>query len=532
MDFNIDYYEILGVSHDASVDEIKKVYHKLLRIYHPDNNPTDQDHIKLVNKAYEVLSNEEKRKQYDLKIQNVKEDDFVNPNDLSEMFKNNMKEKAKRQVLKDILDKEIQHINELLERKNQFILDAILDKYEQKEYYQMTKKIILEFEQEAKKFNELKLKLNDEYYFSEVERVDGVLFFISEALKELSPDLEDLKINYEKLQLEKKYSYLLHQKCGSIDDAIYEMCKFAEQIYLGEISRTEYKKIYDILSLALNDEIKGCEVLLEIEKQYGTLDQDRNLIQFISNIITHVPKHIFKLDYDHLCKLGKSIHSYHLDKMNYEEWMNIKDKKIDKIMRIIDRYPNNKKSRFLFEYGESLLKEQLDYYEQKYRCYTGDYTFGFRDLYNFVPCLSTDSIKQLRYNLKDKYEQYILEYESIPSLKKKTLPEDKKDYGICGTGKQLIYFKNMKTYGDFVSRYQFWKYFLNISSGSFALYVLNMIREYNIEHVEHLAVELLLSLPIFGFLFINNPLLNHWLKDMKKEIEKDPYTKKILHKTK
>lgn len=532
MNSNIDYYEILGVPHDASVDEIKKAYHKLLRIYHPDNNSTDQDYIKLVNEAYEVLSNEEKRKQYDLKIQNVKKDDFVNLNDLSEMFKNNMREKAKRQVLKDILDKEIGHINELLERKNQFIFDAILDKYEQKEYYQVTKKIILEFEQEAKKFNELKVKLTDEYYFSEVERVDGVLFFISEALKELSPDLEDLKIDYDKLQLEKKYSYLLHQKCGSIDDAIYEMCKFAEQIYLGEISRTEYKKIYDILSLALNDEIKGCEVLLEIEKQYGTLDQDRNLVQFISNIITHVPKHIFKLDYDHLFKLGKSIHSYHLDKMNYEEWVNVKNKKIDKIMAIIDRYPNNKKSIFLFEYGESLLKEQLNYYEQKYRCYTGDYTFGFRDLYNFVPCLSTDSIQELKYNLKDKYEQYILEYGSIPFLKKRPLQYDQKYYGTDNTRKQLFYFRNMETYGDFVSRYHFWKYFLSISSGSFALYVLNIIREYNIEHLEHCAYEILLAFPIFGLLFINNSTLLTWLKDMKKEIEKDPYAKKILHKTK
>src|SRR5438270_4205600 len=62
-----DYYEILGVSKTASAEEIKKAYRKLALEYHPDRNKTKEgeEKFKEVTKAFEVLSNEEKRKTYD-----------------------------------------------------------------------------------------------------------------------------------------------------------------------------------------------------------------------------------------------------------------------------------------------------------------------------------------------------------------------------------------------------------------------------------------------------------------------------------
>ena len=64
-----DYYKILGLSRDAKPKDIKKAYRKLAIKWHPDKNPGDkvaEEKFKEISEAYEVLSDESKRKQYDL----------------------------------------------------------------------------------------------------------------------------------------------------------------------------------------------------------------------------------------------------------------------------------------------------------------------------------------------------------------------------------------------------------------------------------------------------------------------------------
>ena len=63
----MNYYQILGLQRDVSQEEIKKAYRRIAKQYHPDSNPGNREaekKFKEASEAYEVLGNEEKRKNY------------------------------------------------------------------------------------------------------------------------------------------------------------------------------------------------------------------------------------------------------------------------------------------------------------------------------------------------------------------------------------------------------------------------------------------------------------------------------------
>jgi len=61
-----DYYEVLGISKTATEEEIKRAFRKLAKTYHPDNKQTgDEAKFKEVGEAYAILSDANKRRQYD-----------------------------------------------------------------------------------------------------------------------------------------------------------------------------------------------------------------------------------------------------------------------------------------------------------------------------------------------------------------------------------------------------------------------------------------------------------------------------------
>ena len=90
MDFNKDYYAILGVHPSAEKVVIDAAYKALAKRYHPDKNQNDPETAKRqmqeINEAYEILSNEQKRREYDENSENsnFENEDFYNNEDTTE----------------------------------------------------------------------------------------------------------------------------------------------------------------------------------------------------------------------------------------------------------------------------------------------------------------------------------------------------------------------------------------------------------------------------------------------------------------
>ena len=119
----IDYYKILDVDMEATVDEIKKNYIDLAKKFHPDQKNGNSEMFQLVSKAYEVLSNKETRKEYDLYFLNksfseLQEDSFFSMKDqFSDFIMTNDKKKLSKEELDKLYDDVFKDREEFLEKK-------------------------------------------------------------------------------------------------------------------------------------------------------------------------------------------------------------------------------------------------------------------------------------------------------------------------------------------------------------------------------------------------------------------------------
>ena len=102
-------YEILEVSENASKEVIEKAYHVLAKKYHPDlqqenKKKTAEDKMKQINEAYEILSNEAKRKEYDLLLKEQREEQKI----LEEIEKIDKQENIQNDNLQKLRQEEIE----------------------------------------------------------------------------------------------------------------------------------------------------------------------------------------------------------------------------------------------------------------------------------------------------------------------------------------------------------------------------------------------------------------------------------------
>lgn len=119
------YYALLGVSENASIVDIKRSYRKLVKKYHPDKNrdPYSQDTIKLINIAYEVLSDRTKREKYtQIRFNTNPTDIWSNDAEINQYFETESESKVESKYSENSFENDIQSSESYLldTQKNRF----------------------------------------------------------------------------------------------------------------------------------------------------------------------------------------------------------------------------------------------------------------------------------------------------------------------------------------------------------------------------------------------------------------------------
>ncbi|MBQ7240169.1 MAG: J domain-containing protein [Bacilli bacterium] len=522
---SIDYYKVLGLSQDATDEEIKKAYHKLAKKYHPDENNNEESEIfKLISEAYRVLSNKESRSNYNSSYSETSETDF------DEELEKQFKKFIIRRRYQEKIEEFTRSIEELLNKKSAFINDSLNDLYSPLVYNQKIKEIVIEFETILKQIKLLKQEIEDHGYYIFIEKIDSLILYLEESIKELDLDLNTLKYNNENKNLIDHFNYFLTISSSEVSSTIDEIFNFAEQYYLGEISITEFDRLYSLLLLSYKD---AKEEFFDLQKKYkehqGYLKSDvisenisKTYVQIDSfdKIIGEYNKESFKT-------LGECIHLVK-KYLNYQyEWNTIYKVKLDKIKKIIGLYPNNRKCEILYKYAMSIIDDNYDKLH-------GDELYHFH-IYNLEKVWNFD-----RFDLSFEVGKYktdfmnfvcppfILENEPISDSEKKYL------YGFStyrgNDSKPLKEFRKVVTYGDYIKKY---KQLAAIYYGSFmlagSLTLTSLIDTLNGISDSKEATKLLI---IYGLTL--GSYINAWLRgidaDIVKAVKKDIQSKDLLYK--
>ena len=151
----LDYYAILGVSPQASDEEIKKVYRQQALKYHPDrnqDNPEAETKIRQINAAYEILGNPESRRTYErlrfggykpgTESAGAEEEDTIDPGVVFQEMESKLHDEARREVLAVLL-KQPMLIKEELEIIRKRVVEKLgYDAFREREVVQRGKEVL------------------------------------------------------------------------------------------------------------------------------------------------------------------------------------------------------------------------------------------------------------------------------------------------------------------------------------------------------------------------------------------------------
>lgn len=294
-------YEILGVSPNATKEEIREKYIELVKKYHPDVNSSEDatEKSQEINEAYDVLSNDSKRKEYDESLknnnseENVKEDPFnyeEEINKYTEREKKYAEDLALEKVIKDEIlraDTIIKARLEVLELSRQenmledFYFDKVTELWE----------IATEYQNGLEELIEKAAKKSLDHLISEI---NGTINKVNDNLQSMPLTIIDAKNYLENQENKERVTSEIINDVNKIQSLLDVKQELYDQIMTGYIDESNYDRYRETKLFELNNLFNNSNNMKKLAELYG-LDKEYQSIQNLGNLIKKIEKRINNL---------------------------------------------------------------------------------------------------------------------------------------------------------------------------------------------------------------------------------------------
>lgn len=338
-----NYYELLGISVDATKKEIREAYLKLAKKYHPDTSKEEnaEEMMTKINEAYNVLSDEKKRAKYDLDLSRSSADDSdVYTEEECEEDVSNYTQKERREtekvVIKQIILEELEKVKVILESKNDIIIGAYAGEYDDESYYYTVLDWVEIVQEYIQSLKELMIKAKDYELFEHFNQLSSTITDLQKEIKDMPVKLSDA-VFYTERQI---FIDEMSKKIGPLKAEFKSLITKWINLYVGcyesKIDEKKYMNQADRLIHETNLLVDVCNKLI-FEANRLQVDDEYNVKSILADLLHLSTK---KSSYNKACEIGSNLYV---------------NKKLDKIFA-----DNNLALDKAFKVKSMIVKNQYD----------------------------------------------------------------------------------------------------------------------------------------------------------------------------
>lgn len=386
-----NYYEVLGVNQNAPLEEIRKKYKELVRKYHPDicKDKDATERIAIINCAYDILSNEAKRKKYDESLRNNIEYEDTVENEKNETsfdyeeeikkYSEKEKEFAKRIALEKIIKEEISKLQDILQARIEVIksvkdIDNIIEDY----YFEQIEK----WWEIASNYIDNLDRLKAE---AEINNLNHVVPEINDTINKLNNDLQgtpltilDAEKYIEDKENKERVLNEIVRDIAEIQTLLNNNTNLYDQILIGFINESNYDSYKEKRLYRMNGSLKKLNNMKKLAELYN-LDKELEVISNLEEYKDELKKRLNNIPKDYkTARENAELYIYHKDK----------DKLKNEIQSLLEEL-RKLKSRMNSGVGNIVTRDEMKDIELRYKIATSK--------------LSNLNAKEKRYNIDSEY---------------------------------------------------------------------------------------------------------------------------------